>query len=64
MVTAGDTDPAFDPESVVEPPLTYARGHEGSCEVCGRLVVLDEAVRVYGDGVVVHEVCPVPRARA
>ena len=47
-----------------DPPVTHALGFEGPCEHCGRLVVVDERVRVYGDDVVVHEQCPVPRACA
>jgi hypothetical protein len=44
-----------------EPPVSFASGFEGSCEACGRLVVVDERIHVYADDVVVHAACPVPR---
>lgn len=45
-----------------EPQVSLAYGFEGSCEACGRLIVVDELIHHYADDVVVHASCPVPRA--
>lgn len=51
-------------ECASEPAPTSALGFEGECEHCQRLVAVDEMILVYGDEIVTHVKCPMPRAMA
>lgn len=64
MTRLSGLDPEDLAEGEDEPPVTHAHGFEGSCEACGRLVLVDERIHRYADDVVVHAACPVPRASA